>query len=102
MSQQDQLIILQEQADDLIGYVRDYQQRLVEADFASVTANGQARRAEARLAATEEALRVAHARIEELEIPPVDTPPEEPDAPVQAADLPVEEAEPAAPPAKRK
>jgi chromosome segregation ATPase len=67
MSQQAQIEALQEQADDLVGYVQDYQQRLVAAEFQTVQANNTARKLQNKLDQAEQALRDANARITELE-----------------------------------
>lgn len=67
MAEQDQLTLLQEQADDLVGYVQDYQSRLVEAQFQTVQANRNVRKLEQKLAQSDAELAEAKQRIAELE-----------------------------------
>lgn len=74
MSEQDQIARLQQTNEELVGFIQDYQQRLVEADFATVQANGRARRAEARVAALEEQARIAQEAHEEAQASPKETP----------------------------
>lgn len=62
-----QVQMLQESQQELVGYVQDYQRRLVEADFATVQATGRAEKAERRAAQLEEQLSEAMRRIAELE-----------------------------------
>lgn len=61
-----QIVQLQESQQELVGYVQDYQQRLVEADFATVQANGRAAKAERRAAQLEEQLNEATRSLAEL------------------------------------
>lgn len=80
MSQQDQQItMLQEQAEDLVGYVQDYQNKNAEVTFQLVQANGSVRRLQTKLEQVQEELRQAQARIAELE-EPAEVPQAEPES----------------------
>lgn len=67
MAEQDQITALEEQAEDLVNYVQDYQGQIAEKTFQLVQANATARKLQRKLTDAEQALREAKARIAELE-----------------------------------